>query len=68
MKDIIPTLQLNPFVPNAPFLYPLKTSENRKVQGGRERVHWERWVNQTHLTILEILKRFFNLLFWVLWV
>ena len=33
MKDIIPTLQLNPFVPNAPFLYPLKTSENRKVQG-----------------------------------
>ena len=23
-----------PFVPNAPFLYPLKTSENRKV-------HWE---------------------------
>ena len=24
---------LDPFVPNAPFLYPLKTSENRKVQG-----------------------------------
>ena len=23
--------QLNPFVPNAPFLYPLKTSENRKI-------------------------------------
>ena len=22
---------VNPFVPNAPFLYPLKTSENRKV-------------------------------------
>ena len=22
---------LNPFVPKAPFLYPLKTSENRKV-------------------------------------
>ena len=22
---------LGPFVPNAPFLYPLKTSENRKV-------------------------------------
>ena len=22
---------INPFVPNAPFLYPLKTSENRKV-------------------------------------
>ena len=24
-------VSLNPFVPNAPFLYPLKTSENRKV-------------------------------------
>ena len=23
-------LAVNPFVPNAPFLYPLKTSENRK--------------------------------------
>ena len=23
--------QLNPFLPNTPFLYPLKTSENRKV-------------------------------------
>ena len=22
---------VNPFVPNAPFLYPLKTSENRKI-------------------------------------
>ena len=36
----------NPFVPNAPFLYPLKTSENLTIflcfQGGRERVHWER--------------------------
>ena len=36
----------NPFVPNAPFLYPLKTSENLKVflmfSGGRERVHWEK--------------------------
>ena len=35
----------NPFVPNPPFLYPLKTSENRKAilmfSGGRERVHWE---------------------------
>ena len=39
-------LHFNPFVPNAPFLYPLKISENRKVfrtfSGGRERVHWER--------------------------
>ena len=24
-------LQLNPFFPNPPFLYPLETSENRKV-------------------------------------
>ena len=34
-----------PFVPNAPFLYPMKTSSNRKIflcfQGGREGVHWE---------------------------
>ena len=28
-------LHLSPFVPNAPFLYPLKTSKNE----GRERVH-----------------------------
>ena len=37
---------INPFVPNAPFLYPLKTSEKCKVfwrfQGVRERVHWEK--------------------------
>ena len=37
---------LNPFAPNGPFLYPLKTSENLRVfwcfQGGRERVHYER--------------------------
>ena len=34
--------KVNPFVPNAPFLYLLKTSENRKVfSGGREGVHWE---------------------------
>ena len=35
---------INPFVPNAPFLYPLKTSENRKLflfSGGTERVHWK---------------------------
>ena len=35
---------INPFVPNAPFLYTLKTSENRKVLmflRGRESVHWE---------------------------
>ena len=35
---------VNPFVPNAPFLYPLKTSENRSFlifSEGRKRVHWE---------------------------
>ena len=49
MKIMIVILEIetiNPFVPNAPFLYPLKTSENRKVflcfHGGRERVHWVR--------------------------
>ena len=37
----------NAFVPNAPFLYLLKTSENLKpygflmFSGGRERMHWE---------------------------
>ena len=36
---------VNPFVPNAPFLYPLKVSENLTVflmfSGCRERVHWK---------------------------
>ena len=34
---------VNQFVPNASFLYPLKTSKNRfsDVFSGRERVHWE---------------------------
>ena len=39
-------LKNNPLVPNEPFLYPLKTSENLMVflmfSRGRERVHWER--------------------------
>ena len=30
----------NSFVPNTPFLYHLKTSENLFI-GGRERVHWK---------------------------
>ena len=37
-------LRLNPFVPNAPFLYPLKTSENLTenfiFSRSRERAHW----------------------------
>ena len=39
----------NPFVFNAPFLYPLKRSENREgfliFSGGRERVIGNKWVN-----------------------
>ena len=35
---------LNPFVPNAPFLYPIKPSENITVALGTNglRVHWQR--------------------------
>ena len=32
-------IHINPFVPNAPFLYPMKTSENLTVSRARERVH-----------------------------
>ena len=32
---------INPFVPSAPSLYPLKTSDNL-FSGFRESVHWER--------------------------
>ena len=36
-------IPVNPFVPNAPFLYPLKTLENLcaflMLSGGRERLH-----------------------------
>ena len=42
VKYFVKSHFFNPFIPNAPFLYLLKTSENRKVfSGGRERVHWE---------------------------
>ena len=41
---------VNPFVPNAPFLYPLKTSENRKVycyfQGVEKGCIGNEWVNK----------------------
>ena len=40
---------INPFVPNAHFLYPLKTSENRKVfscfQGEENGCIGNKWVN-----------------------
>ena len=45
IPDISISAHINPFVPNAPFLYPLKTSENLNVfpmfSESRERVHWE---------------------------
>ena len=65
-NSVVTTLKLcskfrfsfNPFVPNAPFLYPMKTSENRKVfcfHGDRERVHWKRMgKNGITLAILEV--------------
>ena len=41
--------RVNPFVPNAPFLYPLKTSENVSVfrcfQGVEKRCIAKEWVN-----------------------
>ena len=43
---------INPFIPNASFLYPLKTSENRNVfwcflvfSGGREKMLGNKWIN-----------------------
>ena len=46
--------QLNPFVPNTPFLYPLKTSENRKIfgcfQGIEKRCIGNKWVKRTFKT------------------
>ena len=34
MIDHLFVIALNSFAPNAPFLYPLKTSESRKVKKG----------------------------------
>ena len=51
---------LNPFVPNAPFVYPLKTSENHKVfwcfHGVEKRCIGNEWVNLTA-------ERYFNIYF-----
>ena len=50
-KDMLfyETFLLNPFVPNAPFVYPLKTSENSKVfwcfQGVEKGYIGNEWVN-----------------------
>ena len=54
---------INPFVPNAPFIYPQKTSENLTVfwcfQGSRERVHWERMGKVGMIYLLDkVLSRF----------
>ena len=41
-------IYFNPLVPQVPFLYPLKTSENCKVSDvlwDREREHLNKWVN-----------------------
>ena len=46
--SLLTTVCVNPFVPNVPFLYPLKTLENRK---GRERVYWEQ-MEQNKLTFM----------------
>ena len=48
MMFCIAFVQFKPFLLNAPFLYPLKTSENLTVYGFpmfpgvREKEHWER--------------------------
>ena len=47
---------INPFVPNAPFLFPVKTSENLKVfwrfQGVEKLCIGNKWVNYSLATIL----------------
>ena len=47
----LPTTWLNPFVSNVPFLYPLKTTENRKIfwcfQLVRKGCIENKWVNLT---------------------
>ena len=49
----------DPFVPNAPFLYPLKTLENRKVfccfQGVEKGCIGNEWVNQKALAKQNVL-------------
>ena len=42
-KSEVSQVAVNPFVLNAPFLYPLKTSENRK--GGENRCIGNEWAN-----------------------
>ena len=55
-------LNINPFVPNAPFLYPLKTSENRKIfwciQGIEKECLEKKWVNQENQSFYECTNSF----------
>ena len=61
---------VNPFVPNAPFLYPLNTSENRKVfscfQGvekGYIGNEWVQWIKWEHCDFNSCLKKGRNLFY-----
>ena len=48
----------NTFVPNATFLYSLKTShENFPFSGGRERVHWERMGQSAKCILVQNLRK-----------
>ena len=51
---------IDPFVPNGPFLYPLKTSEKPygflMFSGGRERVYWERMGEYAYVCVLYIIR------------
>ena len=53
--------RINIFVPNAPFLYPLKTSENRKVfwcfQGLEKGCIGNKWVNPTGIYFFKVYYR-----------
>ena len=52
---LILCIYINPFIPNAPFLYPLKISENRKVyfQGVDKEYIGNEWVNEDYIGSLK---------------
>ena len=54
---VLENLKINPFVPNAPFLYLLKTSEKCKVfwcfQGLEKGCIGDEWVNNNHRLVIE---------------
>ena len=65
-------LNFNPFVPNAPFLYPLKSSENRKVfwcfQGvekGCIRNEWVKWNWLYKIFFFNVFESFREQLLWI---